>query len=205
VIQADILPFGIQSIQPNYGGNTGRVTVELLGAKFTPEMEVWLEKDSTFIDADTLIYVDFHKAYAVFNLEGQEIGKYTLNVFNFCIGEVYIEDGFEIVAGMPEKILMNIYGLPPTTTNLMALTFQYINMGNTDVINGIADITSLTDVPIGLSPSLSALWEDNHRILSVNLQSDEKMPGVLRPGTYEIVTFFIAPRLAGVSLTYKKR
>ena len=42
-LKAEIIPFEIREINSNKGGNTGNVTIELKGAKFSPDMEVSLE------------------------------------------------------------------------------------------------------------------------------------------------------------------
>ncbi len=203
ILQADILPFEIRSISPDNGGNTGQVTVELLGAKFTPQMEVWLEKDSIVIDADTLIFVDFHKVYAVFDLKGQDIGKYALGAFNFCEGENYVENGFEIVDGAKDKLSTSLI-LPNSSrpNRVIAITLEYANLGTTDILHPVVDIYSHANSPISLSPT--SLLEDDKLVLPVTLEIEGEPQGVLRPGTYGSVTFYAYTR-GGLIFTIKKR
>jgi hypothetical protein len=197
-----VLPFEIRSVSPDYGGNTGRVTVELSGAKFTPEMEVWLERDSIVIDADTLIYVGFHKVFAVFDLDGQTIGKYSLNAFNFCEGEFALEDGFEIRNESPYGLATNLI-LPGSSrpNRVVSITFEYANTGNTDILHPVVDIYSHAASPIGLS---QASLNENKTILSIALQAPGEPEGVLRPGSGGTVTFY-AYTSGGLIFTIEKR
>ena len=189
VIQADILPFEIRSINPTYGGNTGRVTVELLGSKFTPGMEVWLEKDTFLIDADTLIYVDLHKAYAVFNLQGQPLGTYTLGIYGGCYGDDYLVDGFEIVNGIKDGLLVNMV-MPntPVWYRVVAVTFEYVNAGNVDIVNTVMDVKSVTLSTVGLEQG--TVKESTEKVLPFLLDSPGEPPGILRPGRYGMKTFY---------------
>ncbi len=203
IIQADILPFELRSVSPNYGGNTGRITVELLGAKFSPEMVVWLEKDSTVIDADTLIYVNFHKAYAVFDLSGQDTGKYTITAFNFCEGESYLEEGF-VIQGESAQGLSTHLILPSSSrpNRYVSITLEYANLGNTDILNPVVEIYSHANSPMGLVSD--ELLENGTLVLPVVLQVPGEPEGVLRPGAYGTVTFYAYTR-GGLVFTVGKR
>jgi hypothetical protein len=74
VLKASILPFSIRSVDATKGGNTGYATVLLKGAKFSQQMQVFLQRDTVIIPTDSLGVVNGTKAFARFNLAGKPLG-----------------------------------------------------------------------------------------------------------------------------------
>ena len=95
-IEANILPFEIRSVEADVGGNTGKVTLKLIGSKFRYDMPVKLfmgsPEDSTIynvIEADTVYYVNFNEVFVTFNLEGAEEGVYSIDKNTSCFHNIF--------------------------------------------------------------------------------------------------------------------
>ena len=188
VIQADILPFDLRSISPSYGGNTGKVTVELTGSKFSVDMKVSLFNSDETIEADTVYFQSFYKAYATFDLTDKPAGLYTIGISDLCEGDVYLENAFEIRQGEPEKLSTNIlYPNSPRPNRNIILMLEFGNTGNVDITAPVIRLTSIG----GSWVALTAEGVVNHETdILIPLQIEDEPQGVLRPGSYGIVNVF---------------
>ncbi len=188
VIQADILPFDLRSISPSYGGNTGKVTVELTGSKFSVDMKVSLFNSEETIEADTVYFQSFYKAYATFDLTDKPAGLYTIGISDLCEGDVYLENAFEIRQGEPEKLSTNIlYPNSPRPNRNIILMLEFGNTGNVDITAPVIRLTSIG----GSWVALTAEGVVNHDTdILIPLQIEDGPQGVLRPGSYGIVNVF---------------
>lgn len=179
-LKPQILDFEVRSIQANYGGNTGITTVLLTGSKFTPYMKVSLIKGNDTIRADTLIFINFTKAYVRFNLKDKTVGMYKMQVHHFCEGTLEIPNAFEVKSGTPNYLSINVVHPANARANkVTSFTIEYANLGNTDLIAPSIDIVSQAGAPIALDASgLSS----NSTQLHIPLQIPGEPYNVLRPG-----------------------
>ena len=187
-IEADILPFEIRSITPNHGGNTGKVTVKLIGSKFRHDMEVSLCNAQDTIHPDTLIYVNFNEVFVTFDLTGAALGYYTVRATNYCAGTTYLHNGFLVEEGEPENLATNLIIPSGLRANrYCCLTLEYGNIGNTDIVNPRIVLRSLGESWIGLRRGELNI----HRTeLEIPTHSDGEPDHVLRPGVRHTITIY---------------
>lgn len=187
-IEADILPFEIRSISPNRGGNTGKVTVKLIGSKFRHDMEVILFNATDTIQAEALQYVNFNEVFVTFDLKGARLGTYSVRAINYCAGAAYLHNGFTVVEGEPENLSTNlIIPVGLRANRYCCLTLEYGNIGNTDIVNPRIVLRSLGESWIGLRRGELNI----HRTeLEIPTQFEDEPDGVLRPGVRHTITIY---------------
>lgn len=188
VIRADILPFELRSVDADHGGNTGVVTVELTGSRFRPDMRVCLRNAGDTICADTLLYVNYYKAFARFDLTGRTPGIYDVSAENFCEGESVLTDGFEIQEGVPNGLAYNlIFPSAPRPNRNVVMMLEFGNTGNLDLHDQVLEITSMGGSPIALTPEGVLL---GNTVLLVPLNIEGQPQGLLRPGCYGTLNLY---------------
>lgn len=188
VIRADILPFELLTVDADHGGNTGEVTVELTGSRFRPNMKVCLRNEGDTIFADSLIYVNYYKAFARFDLTGRTPGMYDVSAENFCEGESVLYDGFEIENGEPDGLGYNlIFPSSPRPNRSVVMMLEFGNTGNVDLHDQVLEITCIGGCPIALTPEGVSAGETT---LLVPLSIDSQPPGLLRPGSYGTINIY---------------
>lgn len=188
VIRADILPFELLTIDANHGGNTGFVTVELTGSHFRPDMKVCFRNDNDTIYPDSLIYVNYYKAFAKFDLRDRTPGLYDVSAVNFCEGEAILADAFTIENGQPSGLAYNlIFPNSPRPNRNIVMMLEYGNIGNVDLHDQVLEITSMGGCPIALTPEALS---QNITTLQVPLTIEGEPAGLLRPGSYGTVNIY---------------
>lgn len=188
VIRADILPFELRSVDADHGGNNGVVTVELTGSRFRPDMRVCLRNAGDTICADTLLYVNYYKAFARFDLTGRTPGIYDVSAENFCEGESVLTDGFEIQEGVPNGLAYNlIFPSAPRPNRNVVMMLEFGNTGNLDLHDQVLEITSMGGSPIALTPEGVLL---GNTVLLVPLNIEGQPQGLLRPGCYGTINLY---------------
>ncbi|MBQ4547928.1 MAG: right-handed parallel beta-helix repeat-containing protein [Bacteroidales bacterium] len=194
-IEANILPFEIRSVEANVVGNTGKVTVKLIGSKFRYDMPVRLfmgdPADSTMyniIEAEELHYINFNEVCVTFDLTGAEEGVYSIEAYNYCAGYTYLMNSFMVVAGLPENLSTNLIIPEGLRQNRYCiLTLEYGNIGNTDIVDPKIKLVSLGGSWIGLERG-----EINvHRTeLDIPIGMEGEPEGILRPGVRYTVSIY---------------
>ena len=194
-IEANILPFEIRSVEANVVGNTGKVTVKLIGSKFRYDMPVRLfmgdPADSTMyniIEAEELYYINFNEVCVTFDLTGAEEGVYSIEAYNYCAGYTYLMNSFMVVAGLPENLSTNLIIPEGLRQNRYCiLTLEYGNIGNTDIVDPKIKLVSLGGSWIGLERG-----EINvHRTeLDIPIGMEGEPEGILRPGVRYTVSIY---------------
>ncbi|MEO6038063.1 MAG: hypothetical protein ABIQ93_06590, partial [Saprospiraceae bacterium] len=158
-LKASILPFQIRSVQSAKGGNTGYATVLLKGGKFSPQMQIFLQRDTLLIPADSLGFVDGTKAFARFNLLNQPLGLYTVRGLH-PLGDTASWHYYEIEPGGPPDVVTFLRHPVSVTTRrrgpttgvvpqLMTLDFE--NRGNTDIPIPYQPVRSVGGAPLSFS------------------------------------------------------
>lgn len=194
-IEANILPFEIRSVESNTAGNTGKVTVKLIGSKFRYDMPVRLfmgnPADSTMyniIEAEELYYINFNEVCVTFDMTGAEEGVYSIEAYNYCAGYTYLMNSFVVVPGLPENLSTNLIIPDGLRLNRYCiLTLEYGNIGNTDIVNPKIRLCSLAGAWIGLERG-----EINvHRTeLDIPIGMEGEPEGILRPGVRYTVPIY---------------
>ncbi len=206
-LYAQILDFEILSVNANKGGNTGLVTVKMRGSKFEPSMTVSLQNGTDTITATNVHYVDPTIVYPTFDLTGTTLGNYDvvaeLSGGNPITGNggsnspVYqpdaetiaiLTDGFEIVAGLPADLQLNVIQPSNSRTNsVVSMSIEFTNGGNVDLTTNTIIITSLAGAPLSLTVNgLSDMLTE----LPILLSEPNGPPGILRPGFSGSIVFY---------------
>ena len=190
VIEADILPFELRSVSPNRGGNTGRVTMMLTGSRFSSDMQVTLTgADGIVLRPVTLTYENYYKAFATFDLNGQDTGLYDVTVTHPTEGADTLVGGFRIEAGTPENLYTNvIFPQSPRPNRVIVAMLEYGNVGNTDIVDPKVTLSGISGTPISLTASGLA---DSATSLQIPLSVDGDLPGILRPGVSGYINVYI--------------
>ncbi len=133
-LTAEYLPLQVVSITPDHGGNTGQVTVRLVGARFTPETVVHLIGAGGEVHEAIEVYFQGATTLdATFELTGASAGAYDLFVDNNAGATVLLEDTFQAEDG-GGPILQPVLTLPSVTRigRKSVLYAEVTNSGTTD-------------------------------------------------------------------------
>ncbi len=179
-VLARILQFEIRSVNASKGGNTGNVTVQINGSKFSTVNAVKLIKGNVWITAERFAIVDPAMLYATFNLNGAQPGDYDVVAINKNGDSAVLKTGFEVVAGTAPGLITSVVAPPGARpSNVIAMSVEFTNGGNTDLIGPVLKLTSLGGAPISFSiPGLA----DNRKELTLSLHELNGPAGILRPG-----------------------
>ena len=187
-IRADILPFELRSINPSYGGNDGKVTVELNGSRFRPDMEVWMENGGDTLRPEYVIFESFYKAYARFDLNGVDTGDYNIGIYNYCEGESSLDSAFHVLPPTPDGLAHNlIFPNSPRPNRTIAMVLEFGNVGNTDIENAVLEIESVAGSYISLT---TEGLQNRGTIVTIPLNIPGEPEGLLRPGIRGTVTIY---------------
>ena len=188
VISADIIPFELRSVSPIMGGNTGKVTLELTGSRFRPDMQVWMAGMTDTLFPDTIIYVNYYKSFATFNLAGKDTGMYDVGVLNHCEGEAVLADAFRVIPGVPDNLGFNlIFPASPRPNRNIVMTLEFGNIGNVDIIGAVLEVSSVGGAWISLTPEG---LQDHLTTILVPLTIDGEPEGLLRPGQQSTIPIY---------------
>lgn len=188
VVSADIIPFELRSVSPSMGGNTGPVTLELTGSRFRPDMQVWMAGVSDTLYPDTVIYVNYYKSFATFNLSGKDTGLYDVAVLNHCEGEAILANAFQIVPGVPDNLGYNlIFPASPRPNRNIVMTLEFGNVGNVDITGAVLRVTSLGGAWMSLTPEG---LNDHQTSILVPLTIEGEPDGLLRPGAQSTIPIY---------------
>jgi len=117
-----------------------------------------------------------------------------------CEGITSMEDGFEIIAGSPHNLAVNM--INPANSRprgIVIMNIEFTNSGNTDVVSPILEMNSFVGAP--LSFTVEGLSEGNTSLL-IPLIEPNGPQNKLRPGfSGTIVVYSRATAGLGFSLT----
>lgn len=195
--------FEVRSYDPSEGGNTGSVTMQIYGSKFTPDMEVWLNNDTIqyfpWIQAPIIHYVDASQVFATFKLlngpytddfsrDPVDIGLYNLVLIKPGTDTLIIPNAFRVVEGSERRLLLDIFYPPSVRWNrFVTMSIQFANGSNVDINAPKAALLSMFGAPIGL-----AMDDLQYNLTDLELEFVDPSgpPGILRPGTYWTITIY---------------
>ncbi|MEZ4926853.1 MAG: CARDB domain-containing protein [Saprospiraceae bacterium] len=201
---AKIVPFALESVQANKGGNTGNVTVLLTGTKFDAGMQVWLENSlGGMVPASNFTLVNTLSGYVTFPLNGVAPGVYDVHAENSVQNTDVLTDGFEVTVGTVSNQVPTLTcsfgnGFMPLTLNaltplayevqhpasarpnqVIAMTFRMENTGTVDIPVPQRLISSVGGAPLSLTTN--DLGADLQEV-QLEFAEDNAPPAILRPG-----------------------
>ena len=187
VIRADILPFELTSVSPAFGGNTGKVTLELEGARFSDSTQVKLTSDAETITADGIVCVNAHKLYAQFDLTGKATGFYTITAQDRAQTSS-LPQAFEIRAGEPTTLFTNLlFPANAKPNQVVRMTLEFGNDGNVDIEAPTITLVSHGGAHIALTQEGLA---DQKESLEIPLRADDNPTAILRPGMHGTIIVY---------------
>ncbi|MBK9336183.1 MAG: hypothetical protein IPM98_06205 [Lewinellaceae bacterium] len=186
---AKILDFEIREVTANQGGNNGLMTVRLDGAKFESGMDVRLERPGYSVPALCVIYQNPTRVYVQFDLRNRPLGLYDVVAEKTNAQTARLNDGFTIVPGGAAGLATNII-VPPSSrpNNVVTIKVEFVNNGNTDIINPVVQLVSMDSAPIALQTADLGLGLTT---LNLPLSETGAPPGWLRPGAAGSVTVYV--------------
>lgn len=178
---ARVLPFEIRSIEAKKGGNTGKVTVLIKGAKFEPDMRVSLiSSQGDTLDAVKLLLVNTIKGYATFNLKGVATGMYHVYAKNSSGETTMMINGFEVVPGGPPDLSVDVRGPGSSAAGRgLTMSIDFQNTGDVDIDFPSVLLKSTGGAPVALT---AAGLKDGIKQMVVPLKESGAASGTLRPG-----------------------
>jgi subtilase family serine protease len=204
---ARIIPFGITAVESDKGGNTGQVTVKIIGAKFEPGMTVTLTGPGNHT-ASRVHFSDPSKMFATFGLNGAALGKYTVQIRKQDGSLASLAEGFEVINGTPggvngalglfacqiqnigfdENIAVNVIHPASVRRNQkVKLTVAYSNAGNVDIPAQTRLLLSLEGAPINFSSDFSVQPSE----LELHFVESDGPPDILRAGSTGFINFYV--------------
>jgi hypothetical protein len=135
-------------IQPNHGGNTGTVTVNVIGSGIQGGATVKLTGLGNDILGSSVTIVNGSNFTATFDLSGAPSGARSLVVTNPDGTTAALANGFTVEEGGASDIHVDIIGLDKIRIG-RAQTY-FLAVSNTGNLDGIADFVSIS-VPSGVS------------------------------------------------------
>ena len=193
-VEARILPFEVRSITPDEGGNTGKVTVKLIGSKFRFDMPVHLFRETEngvdSIPGENLQFVNFNQVFVTFDLEGREPGVYSLVADNYCAAKPdTLRNCFTVIEGGEPGVLATNLIIPDglRSNRYTILTLEFGNVGNTDIPATSVLLKSIDGSYIGLRRGELNIHREE---LTIPLKIKGEPDGVLRPGVRGTISVY---------------
>jgi len=202
---AEIVEFGLNSVNASKGGNTGNVTVKVKGTKLDADMKVWLEAPVLGkIEATNVQLVNTTEAFVTFNLNGAKLGKYDLKAANIFGDSARLVKAFEVVQGTVgasalqvtctigntpgNPLVLNandpitfeaIHPASARPNQVIPITLRFENTGNVDLPTPRRFLSSLNGAPLGL---LSDQLQPDTQELNLEFSESNGPSNALRPG-----------------------
>jgi RHS repeat-associated protein len=174
------------------GSNKGQTTIILAGQNFSPSDKISLIASSETEKAASKVYwVSETEAWATFDLQGLNTGKYDVKVTNGQNASV-VEDAFTVTDGSLGKIQVKLSYQGRGTA-----TVTYTNVGETDVVAPLLRI-SPTNAQVNY-PEENTVSATLRQLLNLNLGiSENGLAGILAPGESGEFSFAYTPNGNGL-------
>jgi hypothetical protein len=205
-LDARIIPFGIDKVESNKGGNTGLVTIRITGAKFDQSTNFRLRSDAFgYINSYQVYYIDPTQVFVTYNLLNSNKGQYHVIATKANGDSAKLVNGFEIIkdngssdivggggtgSGFTCQIInigfednLKTSYVHPSSIRFggqVLITVYFENTGNVDIPVPTRFFNSLTpNVPVAFLPAeLSKKYSE----LILECKEQNGPPGILRPG-----------------------
>jgi hypothetical protein len=175
------LNFEIRSVNSNKGGNSGRITFQLKGAKFSTVKKIRLKRGSGIFTSDSINIINPTTMFVTFNLNDAPLGVYDVTAINEANDSTTLANSFTIEAANNSLVAGNVFAPSNSRLNSAAIIrVEFSNPGNTDIVNPQLIIRSLGGSPISLSPIVSPSGGASE--IAISVEEANGLPGILRPG-----------------------
>jgi len=187
-IIARTLNFSIRKVTPNRAGNVGRITLDVIGARFKSGIQAELvDPNGIVVPAESVYFVDGTQIYVTFNLRWLTPGLCDLRLINPDSLSTELADAFEIIPGQGPKLLVRLVAPSSVRPDRdFTLWLEYTNAGDVDMIPPIFVISSPNGAPMSLYPDRTPM----DRPIQVFGVSFSGPPGVLRPGISQSIPIY---------------
>ncbi|MCL1475465.1 CARDB domain-containing protein [Argonema antarcticum] len=201
-IEVETIDFGIRAIGQTVGDNSGTITVEISGAKFTSELTAVLENEAgEKVEATNIWYEDSTSVFATFDLTAATTGTYDLKILQPDYEVVYpetddgngepvittsiltdvLEDGFTVVDERPDNVLLSVTSTPSVRAGQsFDIIVSYANRGSHDVKAPLIVLETDPDIRLENIQDGDEFAQLGSMIL-LGI-SNEGPAGILRPG-----------------------
>ncbi len=210
--------FSIRSVNASSGGNTGKVTVRLDGAKYVPGMTAKLRSVTLgTILSQSVYYPGPTTVFASFNLAGKATGAYDVILTKPGGDTAVLSNGFTVVAGsgggttgsgtsngfycnivntgVEQLLATNIQHPSNTRPNTtFPIRIEYGNGGNVDIPVPTRLLVNTSGEPISTT---TAGLADKNGELFLEFRELGGPPDVLRPGAFGFIIIFTKSGAAG--------
>ncbi len=195
-LYAEIIHFQIRSVEANEGGSGGPITVQLNGAKFTNNMDLYLKGNGTSIQANALLYVDPTKVFATFNLSNAPLGLYDVVAIKSNGDTATLKNGFKITTKSPFGLVTSVKApVRMRRGTIDIISVQFANDGNVDLPIPQFKLISEDGLPISF---LRQNLDDNNLELSFQFREVNGPQTVLRPGAIGTVYIWVSATATGL-------
>ncbi|MEG3916398.1 Calx-beta domain-containing protein [Microcoleus sp. w2-18bC1] len=196
ILDNDITPI-IRFPQGVSGSNKGETTIAIAGEKFSPTDRMSLiAPNGTTKAASKVYWVNDKEAWATFDLQGLDTGKYDIKVANEA-NTATSKAAFTVTDGALGNIQTKLSYPAPGVVNL-----TYTNVGQTDVT---APLFRLSATNAGVTSLQGSVAQENTTSTSLsqllNLGfggSDKGAAGILAPGKSHQISFNYTPKSNGL-------
>lgn len=194
-ITASSLGFALESVSPSQGGNTGLVTLTISGSQFDANSHPQLMTTGGItIQPQAVYYIDSGLISATFDMTGAPTGAATMQVINTGNVTQSLPQAFNIIAGKSGTLTTNI-STPDAVRRgrTYAITIEYANTGDTDLLAPILNVTGANSDPL----SFSTDFTDATNSLTLIGVNPNGPAGVLPPGAHGTITIYAAANTSG--------
>ncbi len=124
---------GVSATSLSTGGNAGKVTVEVDGTNFAPNVTANLTHGGAMIAATSINYVNSSKFFATFDLTGAAVGSYAFNV---------VQGAQSVAAPQPFQVVSSVAG----SLQVHLITPEFVRSGRTASIVVTYSNTTSNDI-----------------------------------------------------------
>ncbi len=213
-LTATSLPFVIQDVTPSSGGNSGNVTVEIIGTSLPldPTVSLVSSMGTQIMGTVTTVPGNYSSINATFDLTGGEAGFYDVEVSGTYGTETAIlQDAFQVmdttqqvVVGPDdfscELVLPNMYRVRGDQSQILVGHISYTNTSANDLHAPLLTLTATNGATISLKPN-DPTATDTLRILGIN---PDGPISILPPGsTFSLPVYVeVCDQAVEVTLSY---
>ncbi|HEX8342998.1 MAG TPA: carboxypeptidase regulatory-like domain-containing protein, partial [Tepidisphaeraceae bacterium] len=177
-IEARALAFEVIDTSYGIGGNGGKLTLQINGAKFDRSvLPTLVSPGGSARAAEKVFYTSTTRLYATFDLSGLTPNAYDVKLTRSSGESVTAPDSLSVVPARPAEARPVIFSPPITGVGGL---FQFTVSWGNDGINDVPApyIVVGADRPIGINPDFT----NNARYSFIGVGQDDGPAGVLRPG-----------------------
>lgn len=192
--------FGVGSVTPAQGGNTGQVTVTITGAQFDGNTTAKLiDSGGGTINATKVHYLDSGHIAATFDLTGRPTGAADVQVVNTGNQTTTLADGFTIIAGQGGRLVASVSAPSAVRQGRgFAVNVEYTNEGDADLLAPVLAVQGSDQGQVSFFLDL----HDAANALDIIAVNPSGPAGILPPGAHGRITLY-SSSASTVTLNYQ--